>query len=105
MPGHASEWITPENDPDSKALLSTLALIALQPGMSSDTHLLRVTGIDPIGVEGGVSFVTSEAGLKDLAQGLKRQAVPDRFEAVLRVHCLRGQVAGVEFLQGVDDSK
>jgi len=103
-PGHSPEWLTAENDPDSKALLSTLALVALQPGLSAGTHLLRITGVDPIGVEGGVSFVTSEAGLKELAQGLRRQSIPDRFEAVLRVHCLRGQVAGVEFVQGFVDS-
>ena len=104
-PGHPAGFFQAGKDSVSQALLTTLALIALQPGLSPGTQLLRITGIDPLGVQGGVSFISSEQGLKQLVRGLNLQSIPDHFEAVVRVRCLRGQVAGMEFVRGAADSQ
>lgn len=90
----AQEEYRSVRDPATSAMRSTYGFVSLGTGIWPGTRVLRISGLDPIGVQGAARFVTSEAGLEELARRLGG-AVPDEFEAVLAVNCLKGQVSSV----------
>jgi hypothetical protein len=72
-----------------------------QPGIWPGTRLLRISGLNPLGVAGAASYMTSAPGLEEFARALGNPArLPDKFEAVLQVDCLKGQVSTVRFARG-----
>ncbi|MBI5281100.1 MAG: hypothetical protein HY858_05405, partial [Candidatus Solibacter usitatus] len=101
--GGKLEEFEPEFSPKGEGLRTTWAVVSLAPGFSHGTHFLRISGVHLPATQGAARFITSDEGLRELAQGLGDPSrLPEQFEVLLRVDTLRGQVTRVSFSRGAD---
>jgi hypothetical protein len=105
-PPDKPKHFSPAFDPAGHWLRTTWGVVSLGPGIWPGTRLLRISGLNPLGVAGAATYMTSAAGLEELSRGLGSPGkLPDDFEAVLQVNCLKGQVSTVAFTRGVSRFK
>lgn len=98
--GGAPEQFRSTRDATSHALRATFGFVSLGAGIWPGTRVLRISGTDPIGVHGAAGYIASAAGLEELARGLGGR-IPEAFEAVLAVNCMKGQVSSVTLARAV----
>jgi hypothetical protein len=101
-PGAPRKW-QDEFDATTQALRTTYGLVILRPGMTPGTHILVISGICSRAVQATATYLTSPAGTEELERHLGGGTggrLPESLEVVLKVDCVRGQVAMISFAAG-----
>jgi len=84
-----------ERDPTTQVLKTDYSLITIQPGVVLGRHIAILGGLDTMGTEGAIMFVTSRPGIEKLSKAITASEPEPRgelplFQALVRVRLEKG---------------